>query len=504
LCLHKIYALLLLLSVSAWPALAASKADPKLASLNTNARQEFLTVMDLGDRCWDPQSKLIAFVPHGQLEVRESSSYALGLLLRNGKGDDSRAIDILNAVLAQQYHAPDKPFDGTFHRNLVEAYPPVNAVIWRDYDPNWREFIGTTFAMILEEYPNRIPRELADRMLDSIDLAVSGEIKNHRLVPTYTNPALMYGFLWNFAAVRSHRADWIAQSTEWQETVYKLFEKHDAFNEYNSPTYCGVDLYALGLWRRYGSTAHMRAMGSEMEATLWRDEAEFYNANLRNLSGPFDRAYGMDMESYVSVIGLAMRTVLDARTAPLPGLDPPLEHLDHSNDLWFSPHLVILGTCIPEDALAKIKRFAGEHLVRRQITDQRIATAWIGKSVIYGGEATAQTMDVGAEAQFHPATVQWRTPSGEIGWIQLVQSPMIDAKADEHGLTISTTGTIRLRIHAKGLSQGKISATDWELPGLSVAVTSDVRNFSLEKAEKAVDLVYSGITSVRLEIIASQ
>jgi len=113
-------------------------------------------------------------------------------------------------------------------------------------------------------------------------------------------------------------------------------------------------------------------------------------------------------------------------------------------------------------------------------------------------------MDVGAEAQFHPATVQWRTPSGEIGWIQLVQSPMIDAKADEHGLTISTTGTIRLRIHAKGLSQGKISATDWELPGLSVAVTSDVRNFSLEKAEKAVDLVYSGITSVRLEIIASQ
>jgi hypothetical protein len=212
----------------------------------------------------------------------------------------------------------------------------------------------------------------------------------------------------------------------------------------------------------------------------------------------------MDMESYVSVIGLAMRTVLDARTAPLPGLDPPLEHLDHSNDLWFSPHLVILGTCIPEDALAKMKWFAGEHLVRRQITDQRIATAWIGKRVNYGGEATAQTMDVGTEAQFHPATVQWRTPSGEIGWIQLVQSPMVDATADEHGLTISTTGTIRLRIHAKDLIQAKISATDWDLQALHVAVVSDAQHFGIEKTSGAIDLVYAGMTRMRLDIMADK
>jgi hypothetical protein len=58
---------------------------------------------------------------------------------------------------------------------------------------------------------------------------------------------------------------------------------------------------------------------------------------------------------------------------------------------------------------------------------------------------------------------------------------MIDATADKQGLTISTTGTIRLRIHAKNMVPEKISATTWELPGLSVTVTSDTKNFSVQK-----------------------
>ena len=55
-----------------------------------------------------------------------------------------------------------------------------------------------------------------------------------------------------------------------------------------------------------------------MEAGLWQDIANLYQPDLRNISGPYDRAYGMDMESYVSVDGVWMRTVLDAKNAPLP------------------------------------------------------------------------------------------------------------------------------------------------------------------------------------------
>jgi hypothetical protein len=89
---------------------------------------------------------------------------------------------------------------------------------------------------------------------------------------------------------------------------------------------------------------------------------------------------------------------------------------------------------------------------------------------------------------------------------------MIDATADEHGLTISTTGTIRLRIHAKGLVAGQLTQSMWNLPGLHVAVAADSQGtFRVEEPDATinqyflvtddmVDLVYPGITRMRLEI----
>ena len=88
--------------------------------------------------------------------------------------------------------------------------------------------------------------------------------------------------------------------------------------------------------------------------------------------------------------------------------------------------------------------------------------------------------------------------------MQLVQSPMVDATADEHGMTISTTGDIRLRIHAKGMDRTKIDANNWSLPGLRISVSSDKKSFRLEKEQDAIDLIYSGITGMRLTITPVQ
>ena len=85
--------------------------------------------------------------------VRESSWYALGLLLRDAPGDRQRAAEILDAVLKQQYVTPGVQWYGTYRRTPEEPDPTGNPVMWRGYDPNWRLFIGTTFAMILIEYP---------------------------------------------------------------------------------------------------------------------------------------------------------------------------------------------------------------------------------------------------------------------------------------------------------------------------------------------------------------
>jgi hypothetical protein len=462
--------------------------------------------MEWGDRYFDPQAALCRALlgpAHADLQVkpylmvRESAWYAVGLLLRDGPGDRQRAAQILNTVLKAQYREPGKPWDGTFRRTPSGPEPGPNAEMWRTYDPNWREFIGTTFAVILTEYPDRVPKNLRDRMLDAIDYAVAGEMKQGGLLPTYTNISLMYGFLWNFAAVRGGKAEWIAPAGQWQKTTYDLYKQHDAFFEFNSPTYSGVDLYGLALWRDYGFTPLMRERGEDMEAGLWRATADLYNANLRNISGPYDRAYGMDMQSYVSVMGLWLRTVLDAEKAPLTSFTPPVDHVD---DLWMAPLIVALDTRIPPDAMAKFKSFPGPHQVNRPIEGKRVATAWMGKDVIYGGEITGHARDVGAHSQFHPVTVQWQAPNGKIGWIQLTCCPMIDATADKTGISISADGDVSLRINAPDAKANHAVKEQWTPAGFTVHVSSGAKSFSAEQTGPFVDVKYMGMTKMTISM----
>ena len=487
-------------------AAGAAPRHPDVASLNKNSREIFETAMQWSDQYYDAQAKLcraplspaysdLRLAPH--LMVRESAWYAVGLLLRDGAGDRERATQILDVVLKAQYHEPGKPWDGTFRRTPAEPEPGPDAVMWRAYDPNWREFVGTTFAVILNQYPDRVPAELRKRMIDAIDDAVAGEMKQGRLVPTYTNPALMYGFLWNYAAVHGGRPEWKAQAGQWMDTVYKLYKQHDAFFEYNSPTYAGVDVFALALWRDYGDTRQMRSRGREMEAGLWRATADFYNANLRNISGPYDRSYGMDMQSYVSVMGLWLRTVLDAAQAPLTRFDPPVDHVD---DLFFVPPIVVLDTRIPADAMKSFTSFQGEHQVRRPIADARVATAWIGQTLIYGGEVTGHTRDVDAHSQFHPVTAQWLAPGGKIGWIQLTRSPAIDASADKGGIVISAAGDVSFRISAPAIATSEATEAQWNLPGLTVRVKTDAQGFTATKQGPFVDVEYKGVTLMVLTL----
>jgi hypothetical protein len=481
----------------------AATRHPHVDSLNPNSREIFATAMEWGDRYFDAASSLTEAPPsavgdqHGSgnhLLTKESAWYALGLLLRDATGDRSRAAGVIRAILKQQYDEPAMAWDGTFRRNPQEPEPKADSRPGIEYDPNWREFIGTAFAIILKEYPDRVHADLAAVMRAAITHAVSGEMKEGRLKPNYTNIALMYGFLWNFAATDCGHPEWAKPASDWQESVYALFKRHDSFEEYNSPTYTGVDLYALALYRDYGTTARMRSIGSEMEAELWHTTAAFYNANLRNISGPFDRAYGMDMESYVSVVGLWLRTVMDQQRAPLPSFTPPV---DHVGDLWIVPALVVLDANIPDDAMREFTHFEGEHAVTKTITEERTATAWIGKDLMYGAEATSMTKGVEEHSQFHPVTIHWKMPDGKIGWVQLTRCPPIDATAKQGRIDISTSGDVRFRIF-DGSRAGDVSRNNWSLPGLHVKVETDAASFDLVHDGAFTDVTYHHVTKMLL------
>lgn len=435
----------------------------------------FSEAMQFSDSRRDAATSLLidpTLGPAGRRCVRESAWYALGLLMRDGPGDRARALQVIDRVLANQLSGPGQPWDGTFRRFPEDPTPRPDAVMWRDYDPNWREFIGTTFALTLIQFEPSLPRDLCARMTEAIRRAVEGERAQKRLTPHYTNIAIMYGFLLSYAGHRLDRPEWIAESERWAGEVHALYARTGTFEEYNSPTYYGVDLFGLALWRRYGPSDALRRYGKEMEAGLWREIALFYNAELRNLCGPFDRAYGMDMNAYVSLVGAWISLGVPAAARPLPDSGRPM---DHERDFECIPTYVAVGAEVPADVASSLVCFGGERLLSRTIDEHRKATAWISRDLMVGGETTGLTRASGERlGQFHPATIHWRLGRAGIGWIVLREAPPIDATAETGLLRITTVkGESVFWVRAPGIDPKTIAPHQWELPGLSLSVETD-------------------------------
>lgn len=473
-----------------------------LASLNPHSRELLLTSMAWMDRYWDERAGFL-WSPEPKQPcrwaaarchlVRETAWYAFGLLQRDQEGDRERASQALNALLEQQIDEPGQPWDATFYRSPEEPHVPPFPRMWTDYDPNWREFIGSAFALVLLESGERVPAELARRLQDSIRRAVDAESNEDRLKPTYTNIAIMYAFLRSYA-----RPEWIEDGEKWAKAIYSGFREHNTFEEYNSPTYYGVDLYGLALWRVHGPTDPFRKMGSEMESALWRDIAAYYHAGLKNLAGPYDRAYGMDMRRYVSLTGLWLATVLEKQSAPLPD---PNGSLEHAADYMYAPVFATLGTRIPVDTMQHFRSFQGERQIRRVITPRRIATAWIGPDLMLGAETTEKTREAGMiEHQFRPVTAHWKIPGGDIGWIELLRSPRLDARVERNTFFVSCVGDSVFRISAPRLDAKTVRRNLWKLPGLTVQVKTDARELNVSSASGHIDLLYKEATSFELHL----
>ncbi|MCC6167334.1 MAG: hypothetical protein IT329_08915, partial [Caldilineaceae bacterium] len=396
------------------------------------------------DQFWDARAGLLALDPddHGmetRHSVRNSIWAALGLMLRDGPEDRARALATIAAVLDNQYDAPGTVYHGTFRRWPGETQPP-DPVMWRDYDPNWRQFVGTTLALLLEEFDHTLPPALVSRIDRAVELAVIGEPPD-RCTPAYTNIALMKAALMTWAGDRYGRGEWMRDGEAFGRAVYDLFQTRHTFAEYNSPTYYGVNFYALALWRAYAKSAALAQMGAAMEAALWRDVARFYHAGLRNVAGPYTRSYGMDMQRYGALLGLSIWLLVGQEAAPFPHA---AGMFDHGHDYCYGPALALVGTQAPAETLPHLQAFQGERLVSSRIagergTPDRVATAWLGQGAMIGAEGTAS--DDPAQAftrvnQFHPVTLHWQTPQG-VGWMRLLHEGPVDARAGRGELAIT-------------------------------------------------------------------
>ncbi len=378
------------------------------ASIDTLPAQLGTRLTDFCERHMDPQTALLRG-PDGRLMTRGSMWHALGLLQR---GATQQAVPIINAVLDAQWQAPGQPWHGTFRRYPDEPDPPRDARMWRDYDPNWRQFIGVTLLLALRRHA--LPVALQARMRAALGLCLAGEPRE-RLDARYTNIALLQAWLLVEAGALFGVAHWQTRGRALAADIERRFERWGVFDEYNSPTYYGVDLVGLALWARESSA--LAGPGRRLEAALWDDLLAWFHPALGTQCGPFSRAYGMHMREHVTLQGLWLEHCSDAP----PCVPWPVDaHWPaHGHDLAMMPLV---------KALAGSQRRhvrTGRRALVRHLPDGRVAQGWLGEHIMLGAERGGHAS---AADQYHPFTAHW--PGG---WLRLRGAVRCDARLDADG-----------------------------------------------------------------------
>ena len=495
------------------------------------------------DPRWDEGAGLLHGEDGGTGHVtRASVFYALALLIRQGPGDADRADRILRAVLSLQRLNPGQLWHGTF-ASLQEQPCPVPApfdmgemtalahwegdvlweklttafaarlrkdpelagrtpelsgilaaslrdvwpTVWETYDPNWREFIFATMALILEEFDALLPAET----VSAAERAAREGLKGARfraesgLTPLNTNVEVMHVFIFDAFARRFRDPELAEYAADYARRFTEDYLAHHAVAEFNSPTYNGVVLsYTNLLWSRGGSEA-VRRMGEVLETGLWEDFADFYNPALGALCGPFTRAYGLriDGTALPMLMYLGMDEIPEDRA---PAFGPETE----------SACILCCGEPrIPEHVRRALTASRGERRPERSFRelaergkpgDNRslcTATAWITDDLMIGGMRGSTN----TSHQLHAGTVHWRNSQGGVSGMKLLRrsgegqlihlrTVYLDMKAEpgllEGEIRNETNGTVLcdFEVESPGAARGAYAEDCWQVDGLRCGV----------------------------------
>ncbi len=522
------------------------------------------------DAHYDESMALLRNSEDGDLEqhsTRGSAHYAVGLLIRRQAGDLERACKVLAKVMDMQFDYPEEIYHGTFRTSPQAGNPPVGRyawksfspgspyflmdtldqisrqlmkhmelemqhltiadrqgtrraleaavdqvlpAVWKSYDPNWREFIASAFAVILEHFEDELPRELVARMDESMRRAVEGSI-DRRLsdaIPMNTNIELMHIFVSHYFGSRFHNEEWIMHAERESDTFLKGFKEFGSFAEFNSTTYYGVDLTVLGFIRKYGRSDTIKRAMSEVERGLWENIALFYNAHLENLSGPFSRGYELEMRAHSS-IGVFIYLALGSGYEYLAGINCESGH---------DPLIALVEVDVPDSVKPALAAFQADRYVEKQFRElcERdkpgsnshlcTAAAWIESNRMLGAMSGSRNTN----GQMHPATIHWIADDGakyglrllrrEVGgyWYSHLRGIIFDGKVTKDSLSVDVDLhterdiDVYFEIIGPGLNGGHVSILPdkWIMPGLTCAVTADAPAPVITQTDERIEVMY--------------
>lgn len=478
--------------------------------------------VSFGDRWYDPAVGLL-WNPAGSFApvvrdatvhmLPQSAWYAFGLLERGGPGDRERALVVIDAVLRHQYDRPGTLWNGTFAQVAEMPEPSAGAREWVDYDPNWRQFIGTTLLLVLRHHGEGLDQVLRARIDQALDLAIRGEPAG-RVTPGYTNIAIMKAALEVEYGSSIGDAGLVESGEDLAAAVVARFDRHGTFDEFNSPTYYGIDLLGLALWRTCSASPRLQEWGTRLEAALWEDIAMFFHAGLGNLVGPYSRTYGIDMGRYLAAVGLWWWPEFGRSAAPLPDLDA--DSITHGHDLLLGPLVSRLAGRIPAGLAEFLTSYDGVRQVERRLSDdpERVATAWLEPDLAFGGEGGAYVY--AATGQFAPATIHWRVASGDdqdsvpsaptvVGTARVLCDDPTEARATDGALRVTTLATdenepadliVVISAGSGGLLvPSMVEPGRWNLPGLTVRVQSNGSLSGVELVDGDLWVTYRALSA---------
>ncbi|KAF4458742.1 2-aminoadipate transaminase, partial [Fusarium albosuccineum] len=385
----------------------------------------------LQDSRWDDSYKYIRYPDKGAWSVRFTAWYTGGLLHRNKGSDVANAKAAIENILKCQFTEDyDSAWYGTFKLSPDEPYPTADSPlyppkIYDTYDPNWREFVGTQLIQVVEEFEDLLGQSLVSQIEDALEVAAIGAMRRNgtfldgdNLTIAYANPALMRAWFVGWIGHRIGNKEFVDFADKQGDLILELFKStgDDVFSEYNSPTYYGMDAWALAGSIKYGpKNATMTRNAEFMLTELWKDIAEHWNPFLGNLVGPYDRAYTRDLTSHSSVVSLFWWSLFGHEYGP--------QIYEGNSDLLFdvaqgSSLALIMDTTanfISDKTARALKAkgpWKGDRFTKKSIPDKlgknapvRIATSWMSAPLMIGGEQVEE--DVNRGDQFVPAIVHW-------------------------------------------------------------------------------------------------
>ncbi|GIZ39489.1 hypothetical protein CKM354_000287100 [Cercospora kikuchii] len=499
---------------------ATATTKPQHASSNfTSHAHSLLTQsMTFMDQLYDPIAGYLYRFDTALLhDTRSSSWYAAGLLARasltntsTSPSDISEAIQVITNIITPQFTNTSEQWYGDYQSYPEQPYPGTEqypATIYNTWDPNWRGFIGTAFIVILEEYSHLLPASLQNDILASLRLNAIGDtyrvggVDDDNLYPFYSNAAIMKAAVGSYIGHRLQDANLTNESEAWGREIVELFDEvGGSLSEFNGPTYTGVSLTALTVWAKYlPSNSSLKASGERMIRRTWEEFGELYNANMKQITGPWDRSYGYDESKYLSIMSLWIWALVGLEASPFgPNFKPWA--IAHNDDFEIGPLVAILTKYhvqqgwVGEKVMRSLTEFEDPGEEGRLFTASaysyaydhvpRNITSWISANLTIGAESFDMNV-VGGPArnpsQFNPAVAQWLREDGSVGFLTLYpETQALQAEVGPRRLNLTypygnATSKFVFHVSPNGLA-GPRNVYSWDdILGVGVKVSGSVR-----------------------------